>query len=104
MFDDPKKQLQRLQEQLLQEEEPRQWPGEEAPEDDDEEAEPSPSPVRRRRALGSNNDHADLDLDEYSDEIHDAPMGRGCGRFLILLCAALLGIAAGAILHFGGFL
>lgn len=102
MFDDPKKQLQRLQEQLLAEEEPRQWSGEEAPEDDDEEAAPH-FPVRRR-ALGRNNDHADLDLDEYSDEIHNAPRGRGCGRFLILLCAALLGIAAGAILHFGGFL
>ena len=98
MFDDPRKELRRLEQQLLAEEED-DWLDDELAEahrlmgDDPDEEEYDDAP-RSPRARSRNTDLPDVDLEEYSDEIHDEPKKKGLGGLLFLICLELLGIAA----------
>lgn len=117
MFDDPKEELRRLESRLLEEEE-REEPeetdsgedwlaeahrllGEDAGADDEE----APGSIRvhgepavRNFANGygrvRNTDRADLDMEEYSDQIYDAPREKGLRGLIILACLETLGIVA----------
>ena len=121
MFDDPRKELRRLEEQLLAEEDPEPQPpeedfwlddeleearrllGDETPDDEEEEDE-DPEPMvyrnfangygRRQSAPVRNRDRFDRDLEEYSDQVHDEPREKGVRGLVILACLELLGIAA----------
>ncbi len=96
MFDDPRKELKRLQDQLLEEED-----------DDlgdmladahrllgDEEEEDEPSPVRPAPGRTRNRDRSDTDLEDYSRRVHDGPKKKGVAGLVFLLCLELMGIAA----------
>ena len=119
MFDDPRKELRRLEEQLLAEEDPgpdvpedtlwlddeleeaRRLLGDETPDDEEEEDE-DPEPMvyrnfangygRRQSAPVRNRDRFDRDLEEYSDQVHDEPREKGVRGLVILACLELLGI------------
>ena len=121
MFDDPRKELRRLEEQLLAEEDPgpdvpedtlrmddeleeaRRLLGAEMPEDEEAEDE-DPEPMvyrnfangygRRQSVPVRNRDRFDRDLEEYSDQVHDEPREKGVRGLVILACLELLGIAA----------
>ena len=121
MFDDPRKELRRLEEQLLAEEDPgpdvpedtlrmddeleeaRRLLGDEMPDDEEEEDE-DPEPMvyrnfangygRRQSVPVRNRDRFDRDLEEYSDQVHDEPREKGVRGLVILACLELLGIAA----------
>ena len=121
MFYDPRKELRRLEEQLLAEEDPgpdvpedtlrmddeleeaRRLLGDEMPDDEEEEDE-DPEPMvyrnfangygRRQSVPVRNRDRFDRDLEEYSDQVHDEPREKGVRGLVILACLELLGIAA----------
>ena len=107
MFDDPKEELRRLQQRLLAEED-REEP--ESDEDwledapcDEEEEEPEEPPVRNYAngyGKARNRDRADLDLEDYSEEVYHAPREKGVGGLVALACLELLGIAALAFYWF----
>ena len=108
MFDDPKEELRRLQQRLLEEEdreEPdpdedwladaQEFLGDDP--DDEEEEEPEEPPVRNYAngyGRARNRDRADLELEDYSEEVYRGPRKKGTGCLVTLLCLELLGIAA----------
>ena len=95
MFDDPKKELERLQ-QLLDGEDDR-WLDDQLAEAHRLMGDPVPEeepPAEVRRFRGRNTDPADVDMVGYSDEIHDEPKKKGVRGLVILACLELLGIAA----------
>lgn len=110
MFDDPKEELRRLQQRLLEEED-REEPDPDADwlanaqdflgdDPDDEEEEPEAIPVRyyaNGYGKARNRDKADLDLEEYSEAVYRAPGKRGTGCLVTVICLELLGIAAVAL-------
>ena len=100
MFRDREKALQELQEQLLEEEE-NTLPEEDAQDDLPSEIyEAYTEDVRAR-----NSDTTDIDLDDYSDQVYEAP--RGKNRFVlwfILLTAAVLLLLSWFLAKQGGLL
>ena len=93
MFDDPKQELKHLEEQLLEGED-SQWlhtleEARQLLEQEDSQAMP-PLPEFH----GGNTDRVDVDLERYSDEIHDAPLPKkkGTRGLLIFIGLELLGI------------
>lgn len=118
MFDDPKEELRRLQQRLLEEEE---WeaPGSDEdwladahallgddPDETDEDMDLTrvygsfdwQEPEVRNFANGygkvRNRDRADLDMEDYSEEVYRAPREKGVWGLVILACLELLGIGA----------
>lgn len=97
MFDDPRKELRRLERQLLDEED--DWLDDALEEahrligDDEPEDEPLPPPVRGA-VRSRNTDSRDVDLEEYSDLVHNPPKKKGIRIPALVLCLELLGIAA----------
>lgn len=104
MFDDPKQDLKRMEQELLSQEDDgwldreladaRRLLDEEEPDEDEaffrDFSETCPGAV-------TNNDRVDVDLDAYSDELLDAPpvkREKGIRGLLILIVLELLGIAA----------
>ena len=95
MFDDPRKELNRLQAQLLEDDEDElgdmladahRLLG-------DGEEEDEPAPVRPATPRTRNTDRSDTDLDDYSRRVHDAPKKKGVAGLVFLLCLELMGIA-----------
>lgn len=103
MFRDREKALQELQEKLLEEEREELSEEEEELPDDDLPSEVYDSYAEDVRAY--NSDTTDTDLDDYSDDVYDAP-GRKNGRilWLILLTAAVLLLLSYILAKHGGLL
>lgn len=107
MFDDPKRDLKRMEAELLAQEDEswldrelaearrlldRDYEEEDAP----EESEPESAPAVRIGTGAANTDRVDVDLDAYSDELLDAPpvkKEKGVRGLVILIVLELLGIA-----------
>ena len=100
MFRDREKALQVLQEQLLEEEE--ELP-EEVQQEDDLPPEVYDDYASDVRAY--NSDTTDTDLEDYSDDVYDAPRRKtGCALWFILLTAAVLLALSYLLAKQGGFL
>ena len=98
MFDDPGKELNRLQQQLLEEDDG--WLDDALADahrllgDDGDEEDIAPAPGRPAAARTRNTDRSDPDLEAYSRAVHDEPKKKGVAGLVFLLCLELLGIAA----------
>ena len=117
MFRDTSEELQRLQAELLAEDEPAELPSEEPPEEDDEfydEYEDDDvvdtAPVYQNYANGYrayNSDITDEDLEEYSESVREGnPSRGGCllSAIVALLVFILIGLVVCAFLYSRGYI
>ncbi len=117
MFRDTSEELQRLQAELLAEEEPAELPPEEEPEEEDdffdeyeEDELDEPEPVYKNYASGYrayNSDTTDEDLEEYSESVREGnPSRGGCLLTLIAVFLALIlgGVVTCAYLYSRGYI
>jgi len=125
MFRDASEELQRLQAELLAEEEPAEQPPEEPPEEDEffeeyEDTRPAGDPAvyqnysndygknLRNYASGYrayNSDTTDEDLDEYSETVREGNTSRGgclLALIAIILALAIIGVVAYGFLYTRG--
>ncbi len=99
MFDDPKKNLRRLEQQLWEERISGKDPEEDWDLPDEEEAEDPEAPPIRNYANGygrsvRNRDRGDVDLEQYSSQVYEPPKKKGLGGLLLLLLLEMIGILA----------
>ncbi len=105
MFDDPQKELRRLERQLLAEEEPEDdWEddldeahrllGDAEPEEDLPEEFPLRNYANGYGRGVRNRDRGDVDLEEYSSQVYEPPGKKGIGGLLLLLLLEIIGILA----------
>ena len=104
MFRDKEQELERLNRQLLEEEEEDE--DEEYDEEDDEEYDEENEAQEDLQDYNAyNSDTADVDLDAYSDEVYTAPRrGCGCAALAILLTSLVLLFLAYLLAKHGGIL